>query len=105
MAFVGQPILIGIGGTVAHPPLPHHRTYGSSSAAAIHSPGVISNAYFTGNPSAIGSVVKGGNAVTYLSPAKKAQFSRPGFGDPGASRNTFTAARFFQMVALHKYSH
>src|SRR5205809_4322143 len=25
----GQPIMIGIGGTIAHPPLPHHRTYGS----------------------------------------------------------------------------
>ena len=64
---------------------------------------MISNADFTGSPSAIGSVVKGGNSVTYLSPAEKAQFSRPGVGDLGAGRNIFTAAGFFQMdFALHK---
>ena len=28
-AEVSEIELIGIGGTIAHPPLPHHRTYGS----------------------------------------------------------------------------
>ena len=38
-------------------------------------PGVNSNAVFTGDPTAIGSLVKGGSSVTYLSTSEKAQFS------------------------------
>ncbi len=66
-------------------------------------PGVTSNAVFTGDPTAIGTLVKGPSSVTYLSTAEKAQFSNPGVGDFGAGRNIFTGPGFFQTdFALHK---
>ncbi len=66
-------------------------------------PNVTSNAVFTGDPTAIGALTKGGSAVTYLSEAEKALFSAPGVGQYGAGRNIFTGPGFFQTdFALHK---
>ena len=64
---------------------------------------MTANADFTGDPTSIGSLVKGGSSVTWLSAAEKAQFTNPGVGDFGAGRNIFTGPGFFQTdFALHK---
>jgi hypothetical protein len=74
----------------------------SSGRSAIY-PNVTSNAVFQGDPTAIGRVVKGGSAVTYLTEAEKAQFSAPDVGQYGSGRNIFTGPGFFQTdFALHK---
>src|SRR5262249_54571247 len=58
-------------------------------------PDVSANADFTGDPTAIGALVKGPSAVTYLSTAEKAQFTNPSLGDFGAGRNIFTGPGYF----------
>src|SRR5262249_34904899 len=66
-------------------------------------PGVTMNSVFSGDPASVGSVVKGGSSVTYLSDAEKAKFTNPGVGEFGAGRNVFTGPGFFQTdFALHK---
>jgi hypothetical protein len=66
-------------------------------------PLVGSRAVFNGDPTAVGSLVKGGSAVTWLSDADKAKFSNPAVGAYGAGRNLFTGPGFFQTdMALHK---
>jgi hypothetical protein len=74
-----------------------------SSGVGTLYPNVTMNAAFTGDPTAIGSLVKGASSVTYLSATEKAQFSRPGVGEFGAGRNIYTGPGFFQTdFALHK---
>jgi len=66
-------------------------------------PSVTMNAVFTGDPTSIGGVVKGGSTVSFLSDAEKAMFKNPGVGEYGAGRNIFTGPGFFQTdFALHK---
>jgi hypothetical protein len=66
-------------------------------------PGVTTNALFNGDPTKVGKVVKGGNAVTYISDEDKAKFSVPAPGQFGAGRNIFTGPGFFQTdFGLHK---
>jgi hypothetical protein len=66
-------------------------------------PDVATNAVFTGDPTAVGSLVKGPSSVSFLSTSEKAQFSNPAVGGFGAGRNIFTGPGFFQTdFALHK---
>jgi hypothetical protein len=77
--------------------------YSVTSGRNTAYPDVGTNAVFTGNSTAIGSLVKGGSSVTYLSAADKAMFSNPGVLEFGAGRNIFTGPGFFQTdFALHK---
>jgi hypothetical protein len=65
--------------------------------------GANSNAVFTGDPTAIGGVVKGGSAVEFLSAAERAMFTTPVVGQYGAGRNIFTGPGFFQTdLSIHK---
>jgi hypothetical protein len=84
--------------------LPFSVSLGTSTAMrSTLYPEVNTNAAFRGDPSTIGSVVKGASSVTYFSAAEKAQFSTPGVGDLGTGRNIFTGPGFFQTdFALHK---
>ncbi|MBI4902409.1 MAG: TonB-dependent receptor [Acidobacteria bacterium] len=66
-------------------------------------PNVLSRTVFTGDPGSVGSLVKGGSSVTYLSAEDKAKFSAPAVGQYGAGRNIFTGPGFFQTdFSLHK---
>ncbi len=61
------------------------------------------SATFTGDPAAIGGVVKSGSSVSYLSDAERAMFGTPDVGQYGAGRNIFTGPGFFQTdFSLHK---
>ncbi|MFN7924769.1 MAG: carboxypeptidase regulatory-like domain-containing protein [Bryobacteraceae bacterium] len=74
----------------------------SSGISSIY-PNVTSNAVFSGDPTAVGSLVKGGSAVTYLAADDKAKFSNPAVGGYGSGRNIFTGPGFFQTdFSLHK---
>ena len=74
-----------------------------SSGRSTYYPGFTTNAAFTGDPTAVGNVVKSGSAVNYLTDAEKAQFSTPAVASFGAGRNIFTGPGFFQTdFALHK---
>ncbi|MBM3812112.1 MAG: carboxypeptidase regulatory-like domain-containing protein [Acidimicrobiia bacterium] len=66
-------------------------------------PNTTSRSVFTGDPTSIGTLVKGGTAVSYLSESEKALFTAPVVGQYGAGRNIFTGPGFFQTdFALHK---
>lgn len=61
------------------------------------------SAVFTGDPTSIGSLVKGGSTVEFLSAAERAMFSTPDVGKYGAGRNIFTGPGFFQTdLSIHK---
>jgi hypothetical protein len=66
-------------------------------------PNINNNAVFTGDPTSVGGLAKGGSAVTWFSPAEMALFSTPAVGTYGSGRNIFTGPGFFQTdFALHK---
>jgi hypothetical protein len=66
-------------------------------------PGLTTRAAFSGDPTKVGKVVKGGNSVTYFTEPEKALFSVPAPGQYGAGRNIFTGPGFFQTdLAVHK---
>jgi hypothetical protein len=65
--------------------------------------GANSNAVFTGDPTSIGNVVKGGSSVEFLSATERAMFATPVAGQYGAGRNIFTGPGFFQTdFSVHK---
>jgi hypothetical protein len=75
----------------------------STTARQTVIPGSNSNAVFTGDPTAVGSVVKGGSAVEFLSAAERAMFTSPVVGQYGGGRNIYTGPGFFQTdFSVHK---
>ncbi len=70
-------------------------------------PNVSMNAFYNGDPTTLGEVVKGASAVSYISDADKAKFANPAVGEYGSGRNIFTGPGFFQTdMSVHKaFSH
>ncbi len=77
--------------------------YTVGTARGTQWPGIATRALYNGDPTAAGTLAKGGSTVTWFTEQEKAQFSMPAPGQHGGGRNIFTGPGFFQTdFSLHK---